>query len=523
MREQMKKQLQCLTLKQKIGQMLVGQAEGTELSDDFRTFLTEYPIAGYRMNGPNIRSCEQVKRLTADIQQAYEENGLNLPVIFAADQETGTLSVFGRLMTEFPGNMALAAADDLQLTRAQGQAVGWELAEMGVNHLLAPVADVNLETNNPVIGVRSFGDDPHRVAKQCINYVQGVHVGGVAASAKHFPGHGNTKTDTHADLAINGSDVKTLMQTEFVPFRQLADHHVDSVMVSHVIFSNIDSRPSSLSKRVITGLLREEMGYEGLVISDDLAMGAIRKQYSAGEAVLQFILAGGDIAFIHDGRRSVEEAFDRLMRALKQGELTEERINQSVARILLFKHKINDYNRSRQQPKEDSRLISRKVSEQSVTLLRDPKKLLPVPGESRVLLVLPRTQNLTEADTSGDQENLLFSYLQKFVQDVRMLEFTLDEDWDYTRLNRAVSDRDLIIYCTVNAHRFPAQISAINHLKRCRPLVAVMLRDPYDAQLISEDITVVAAYSIIDEQMRTLAKQLGGKIPFVGKCPVQIC
>ncbi|SEN14621.1 glycoside hydrolase family 3 protein [Lihuaxuella thermophila] len=463
-----------------------------------------------------------MKNLTTSIQQAYEENSLKLPVIFSADQETGTLSVFGSLVTEFPGNMALAAADDLQLTRAQGQVVGWELSGMGINHLLAPVADVNLEANNPVIGVRSFGDDPHRVGEQCLNYAEGVRLGGVASCAKHFPGHGNTKTDTHSGFAINDTDLPTLYRTEFLPFQQMVSRHIDSVMVSHVIFSQLDSRPSSLSKTVISGLLRGKMGYGGLVISDDLAMGAIRGTRSAGEAVLQFILAGGDIAYIHDGRSSIEEAFHHLMLAWKRGKLKEERINQSVARILLFKQKMIEYNRNRRKPVEDSRHLSRKISERSVTLLRDPHKLLPVERQARMLLMMPRPRNLTEADTSGEQKNRLYPCLREFFPDVRLVEFDLEEEWDPTRLNEAAQDRDLIVFCTVNAHRFPAQIRWINHLQNRYPLIAVMLRDPYDAQLMSRDTTVIAAYSITDEQMKTLAKQLRGVLPFTGKCPVRI-
>ncbi|MFC7441469.1 glycoside hydrolase family 3 protein [Laceyella putida] len=513
--------LQSLTLEQKIGQLLVGQAEGTEVSESFRRFIEKIPIAGYRINGPNIEHPGQVKSLTAEIQRIYARLGLDFPVIFACDQEGGVLSVFGDCVSEFPGNMALGAADSVALTERQGQLVGWELSEMGMNHLLAPVADLNLEKQNPVIGVRSFGDDPERVASHCIHFQRGANRGGVAVSAKHFPGHGNTATDTHLGLATNHTEKDVLRRTELVPFQKMVNAGVDSVMVTHVVFSEWGSMPASLSPTVISGLLRHEMGYDGLVITDDLAMGAVRNLVSAGESVLRFIQAGGDIAYMHDGRASIEEAYGRLLEAVRSGELTEERIHLSLRRILRFKQRIATYQHAREKLGTSGTDLARQVAEQSITLLRDPGRLLPVAPDKKLLVVLPQLCNLSEADTSDQQEMKLVTYLKQAYPQVSVVELSLDEaarDGLWQKANEA----DLILQGTINAYRFPGQIAVMKKLAEIRPLIAIMLRDPYDSELIPFDTTVLATYAVTEQQMATLVRQLQGALTFKGKVPVKL-
>ncbi|AUS08846.1 hypothetical protein C1X05_08300 [Laceyella sacchari] len=523
MLSQMEERLTSLSLEQKIGQLLVGQAEGTALSESFRRFIERVPLAGYRINGPNIEHPAQVKKLTSDIQQAYTASGLDLPVIFACDQEGGVLSVFGDCVTEFPGSMALGATGSVELTELQAQQVGWELAEMGINHLLAPVADLNLEKTNPVIGVRAFGDDPVQVASHCFHFSLGANRGGVAVCAKHFPGHGNTAADTHVGLAVNHATEEVLRQTEYVPFKKLVDGGIDSVMVSHVVCSACSSLPASLSEEVISGLLRREMGYDGLVISDDLAMGAVRNLYSAGEAVLRFILAGGDIAFIHDSRDSVEEAFYRLVQAVEQGELTEERIDTSLKRILRFKQKIAAYQQSRKLPSISGEELVRQIAEQSITLVCDPRHLLPLSPDTKLLVISPRLSDLSEADTSSQQELKLAAYVKQAFPHTVCVELAPDEaEQALAELRLQAAEADVILQGTVNAYRFPGQIAVMKELAKMRPLIAIMLRDPYDSELIPHDVTTLATYAATKQQLATLVRQLLGEVACMGGVPVRL-
>lgn len=516
-----KEYLQKLSMKEKLCCLLIGQAEGTEMTDAFATYMRTYPLAGYRVNQGNVINHTQLQTFTSSIQQVNQEYGSQLPVLLACDQETGVMNVMGDLCTLFPGMMSLGATDNTNLTRQQAHVTAWELNQLGCNYLLAPVADVNLEQKNPVIGVRSFGDRPEQVTEHCIHFIHGAHEGGIVCCAKHFPGHGNTKTDTHIGLAVNQSSIETFEQVELAPFKGTIAEDVDSIMVSHVIVEEYGDLPATMSRTLMTDLLRERLGYDGVIASDDLAMNAIRRSWSAGEAFVRFLLAGGDLALLHDGRQSIVEAVEAGLEAIQEGLLTEERVNQSVVRVLQLKQRVLQYNKTSKPPVVGGVQLSRQICEQAITLVRDPQEMLPLDRQKRYLVMVPELLNLSEADTTAFEILSLVSQLQKNGFSIGYQKFSLTQEatWE-SDLCGLVQDYDVVIIAILNGLRFPRQIEIVEELYLYRPVVVILLRDPYEAIVLSDKLTVIACYSMIEPTMSTLVHQFMGKISFQGKLPV---
>ena len=511
-----------MTLREKIGQLIVGQAEGLKVTEEFKEYINRYPLGGYRINGQNIKDKEQVIRYTSEIKKIYSTIGCGIDPLLACDEEGGTPSVFRGLVTEFPGNMALGAAGDCFLAHLQGNVLANELSELGINMVFAPVADLNLNQNNPVIGVRSFGDNPDAVAQLCEAYAKGLNAGGIAACAKHFPGHGNTEEDSHYSLPSNNVSYEVLQDTELVPFSRLASLMIDSIMVSHVLYPKVDEEntPASLSRKLIGDVLRNKLKYDGVIITDDIEMQAIIRSYPVKEAVKRFIKAGGDIALINGSRGAVVDAFEGLLEAVEKGELEISRIEQSVQRVLELKKKISEYNLSRVKKFHHSTSLSEKISRKAITLIRDKENILPLREKSKVMLIVPNQVNLTEADTSGGMTNSLHKYIAPYASEVFSHSIDLERD---CQIDEGVINKyDFIVQCTINSIRFPKQIKILEQISELKPTIAVMLRDPYEAALIPDRAAVIAAYSSIDNSMSALAALIYGEATFEGSLPVKI-
>ncbi|MFZ4450473.1 glycoside hydrolase family 3 protein [Salibacterium aidingense] len=337
-----------MTLNEKIGQMLMPDFRNwdgenvTEMLPEIEKVIDDYHLGGVILFRENVVTTEQTARLVAAYQEAAEKYGLLMTI----DQEGGIVT---RLQsgTDMPGNMALGAARSTDLTHNVGETIGRELNSLGINMNLAPVMDVNNNPDNPVIGVRSFGESPDLVADLGIAYTQGLQSTGVAATAKHFPGHGDTAVDSHLGLPEVPHDKERLMDVELYPFQQAMNAGIDAIMTAHVTFPKIDdtkviskkdgteiSLPATLSHKVLTGLMREEMGYDGVIITDALNMNAITDHFGSVDAVIRSVKAGTDIILMPVG---LEKVADGLRDAVETGEIREERIEESVERILTLK------------------------------------------------------------------------------------------------------------------------------------------------------------------------------------------
>ena len=327
----------------------------TELNDAMRACLRDYHFGGTVLFAENFRDAEQVLRLVADIQ-AENLAGGGLPMLVGADQEGGIVARLG-FGTTGVGNMALAATGDAENARVMAGIYGSELGLLGVNADFAPVMDVNDNPNNPVIGVRSFSDDPAVVSEYGSAYLDGLHGAGIIATLKHFPGHGNTDTDSHTGLPCVERSYDELGAVELAPFQAAIDAGADMVMTAHIEYPLIETGtytsvatgeeirlPATMSRAILTDILRGDMGFEGVVVSDALDMAAIQDNFTDEDALRLTINAGVDmliLPIITDTNlfKRTQDMVDTAVRLVKEGAIDEARVDEAVRRILTLKRK----------------------------------------------------------------------------------------------------------------------------------------------------------------------------------------
>ncbi|MCS0602300.1 glycoside hydrolase family 3 protein [Streptomyces sp. LP11] len=305
--------------------------DGTTAPDWVRRRIEE-GLASVALFGRNVVSEDQVTSLTGRLRAERED------LLVAIDEESGDVTRLDvRTGSSFPGNLALGAVDDPDLTRAVARELGRRLADCGVNFDWAPSADVNANADNPVIGVRSFGASTDLVARHTAAWVEGLQSSGVAACTKHFPGHGDTNVDSHHAVPRIDVDADTLYARELPPFRAAIAAGTRAVMSAHILVPALDpDRPGTLSRRVLTELLREELGYQGLIVTDGMEMRAISGSYGLENGVVLAIAAGADAICVGGGLCDEDTVLglrDALVAAVRSGELPEERLADAAARV----------------------------------------------------------------------------------------------------------------------------------------------------------------------------------------------
>ncbi|MFI0237402.1 glycoside hydrolase family 3 protein [Streptomyces sp. NPDC016845] len=289
-------------------------------------------LASVGLFGRNIQTPDQVAALTAQLKAERDD------LLVAIDEESGDVTRLEvRTGSSFPGNHALGKVDDVELTKGVAFELGRRLAECGVNLNWAPSADVNANPDNPVIGVRSFGADTALVARHTAAYVEGMQAAGVAACTKHFPGHGDTGVDSHHDMPLIDVGLDVLNARDLAPFRAAIAAGSRAVMSAHILVPALDAdRPATLSRRILTGLLREELGYDGLIVTDGIEMSAISSAYGIERGSVLAIAAGADAICVGGGLNdegTVTRLRDALVAAVRSGDLPEERLADAAARV----------------------------------------------------------------------------------------------------------------------------------------------------------------------------------------------
>lgn len=328
-----------MTPEEKIGQMIMmdfrSNDDGTpmtELSEKAAKEITEYHLGGVILFAENLDTAEQTKALTAQMQEAAD-----LPLFIGIDEEGGIVSRLDK--SNIPHEEIPSAAlmeGDISQAEAAGSTIGRELKELGVNVDFAPVADIYTNPENTVIGERAFGTDAQTVSDMASAFAAGLEAEGVLAAAKHFPGHGDTATDSHYGVAMAEQTLEELQAEEFLPFQRLIEDGISFVMVGHITTPNAteDGLPASLSAQTM-GLLRQELGFDGIIITDAMNMGAITEAFSPAESAVMAVEAGADIVLMP---ADLEEAYDGLLTAVSSGEIIEERLDESLRRILKVKY-----------------------------------------------------------------------------------------------------------------------------------------------------------------------------------------
>jgi beta-N-acetylhexosaminidase len=298
---------------------------------------------------------------------------------------------------QFPPPMGLAAIGDIELTYNVGLAIGRQLSVMGVTQIYSPVCDVNINPRNPEIGVRAFSDDPGTCARFAVALTRGLQDGGLAATAKHFPGRGDSSTDAHDVLDIVKADKKRMHDVELYPFKAVIDAGVKGVMTAHTLYPAYDEEfPATLSKKILTDLLRNELGFKGVIVSDAIGMAAILKKWPLPQACIVAIKAGVDAILLKADDESRSQCFFGIKHAVETGELSEEKINRSVRRLLEMKYDQGLFEKAGRMDPEQTRAVVRSreiidlsahVARKALMIIRDGKKILPLGREQKILVI----------------------------------------------------------------------------------------------------------------------------------------
>lgn len=327
-----------MTLDEKIGQMMFAGVSGTTLQQETTSLIQDYKVGGLILYGNNLETPQQTVTLMNALMAANVNN--QLPLFLGTDQEGGKIVRLPGSLKNFPTNKRIGDINQSPLSFAVGQLLGEQLTAFGFNLDFAPVLDVNSNPNNPIIGDRSFSNDPDIVSKLGIETMKGLESKQVIPVIKHFPGHGDTAVDSHLELPKVTKSLDDLNQLELVPFKAAIENGADVVMVAHILLPKIDPQyPSSMSKEIITGMLRDQLGFDGVVMTDDMTMKAITNHFDIGQAAVDSVKAGSDVILIAHEYANVTAAIQAVKAAVNKGEITEDRINDSVRRIIELKQK----------------------------------------------------------------------------------------------------------------------------------------------------------------------------------------
>jgi beta-N-acetylhexosaminidase len=548
-----------MTLEEKVGQMMMpdfrnwnkssvntdgqltvensNEPQGfTEMNDEVAGVIQKYHLGGVILFQPNVQNTEQTVRLTEGLQKASPK----IPLLLTIDQEGGLVT---RLMsgTVMPGNMALGATNDSNISYNVGKAIGEELNALGINTNFAPDMDVNLNPNNPVIGVRSFGGDPDLVSRMGIGYIKGLMDAKVIGTIKHFPGHGDVATDSHLGLPLVNKPIEELNKVELKPFKAASDAGVDMIMTAHIEYPTLDNTqvvskldgsniylPATLSKKILTDLVRGQFGFKGVVVTDALNMKAIADNFGQEEAVIRCINAGVDIALMPaqmwnlDEVKNFDKVYNAVINAVKDGTIAQSRIDEAVTRIITLKIKREILNpngtagiRTIDQKIDDAKAvvgsaahkaIEKEAADKAVTLVKNDNNILPfklAEGSNVVLFgnSYPSATNRLKSMTNGLTEVMSAQGIKNV--NIKTFDYNTSSKNCYKTLTEemkaAVDGANYVVLGTYNVNdnedRKAFSNAVLEYAKsKNKPAAVISIRNPYDLSYLNNVQAYIATY-----------------------------
>ncbi|MEU8352144.1 glycoside hydrolase family 3 protein [Streptomyces sp. NPDC048845] len=556
-RERLRRLIGRMSLEEKVGQLFVMRVYGHSATDpdpgdvasnqeeigvsNAAELIAEYHVGGiiYFAWAHNTRDPHQIADLSNGIQKAGLAQSTPVPLMISTDQEHGIVARVGAPATLMPGAMALGAHGSRGDARTAARIAGGELAAMGIRQTYAPVADVNVNPANPVIGVRSFGSDPEAVARLVAAQVQGYQGAGIATAAKHFPGHGDTDVDSHYGIPKITHTEEEWERLDAPPFRAAIAAGIDSVMTGHLLFPALDPSddPATLSKPILTGILRERLGYEGVVVTDSLGMAGVRQKYGDDRVPVLALAAGVDQLL---NPPDLPTAWNAVLDAVRDGELTEARIEESVLRVLelkarrgLFKEPFVSHQGVERTVGTQAHLVAAdRIAGRTTTLLvneeRDGRPTLPLSRRGGRDVLVVGVDPAAPSGTGGPPTKVLAEALteQGFTAEALSTGTAGSPHPSPETIASAVaaaSGRDAVVVATYNVTAGSSQRDLVTALAATGvPVVHVAIRNPYDIAHLDGVAASLATYSWTDVEIRAAARVVAGRTEPTGRLPVPV-
>jgi beta-N-acetylhexosaminidase len=463
------------------------------------------------------------------------QRAAKIPLLVAGDFERGDSMRFVS-ETRFPHNMAFAATRDPALSRFEGEATARQARALGMPWILAPVADVNVNPDNPIVNVRAYSENPEEVTAHVRAFIEGAHAGPgtpVLVTVKHFPGHGDVSVDTHLQMAVLNGDAARLESVELAPFRAAIAGGVDSVMSAHIAVPALDdsATPATLSSAILTGLLREKMQFEGLISTDAMDMHAISKQWNAAQAAVKAVQAGVDVLLLP---ANPEQAVEGIVRAVQRGEITRQRLDDSVARVLMAKVRVGLKKKKLVDPEaaideldapEDIEKVQ-EIADKSVTLVKNDGPALPLKnGGAPVFLMLPEAR-------CYDQGKAFAAEVKRRAPNAPIVRLDpASTEGDFEKALETAKQADAVVvaaFVSVSAYRgsvalaggYPKLVESL--IAAGKPVVLIALGNPYLVRTYPSVQAYMTTYSTVPPSEIAAAKAVFGEIAVTGRLPITI-
>lgn len=523
--------LNSLSMEEKIGQLIMPDVYGNEFNKESRNFknalsyVKDFHVGGIIFFEGNI---ENQAKITNELQQISK-----LPLLVSSDFERG-LGMRLKDAVEFPYNLALGAADDAKLSYLMGKVVGLEARALGVHQNYAPLLDINHNYKNPIINIRAYSTNMEQIVEHATAFMRGMHEAKILSTGKHFPGHGATDVDSHADLPLIKKSIKDLSESDLIPFKEAITNSAHSIMIGHLEVPSLEKEkgiPATLSKSIITDLLIDKLNFNGLIVTDAMNMYAITKNFTNEDATLKAFNAGNDIILFPP---NVEDSYNALLKAHNDGDISEERIDRSVRKVLLAKKWLNiEDNRFVSLEKLKDELnkplhwrIAQEIANKSITLLRDKRNVIPIKKENYKKIV-----SIAVNDVKIDDEREFQKKAKNELNAETLNISSRSRKWQIRRaLNRAKQADLILLPVYVNVRAFSNKIGIDEDLLEFiqdlisldKPLLVMSFGNPYISAEFPETPSYLCAYGNPKVSQLAMFNSIVGRNNITGKLPVNI-
>lgn len=504
-------------MKRLIGQCLVGGLVGKEVDPEFVRLVKEYKLGNVILFSHNVVSVAQVRGLCKDIQEIIvKETGI--PAFITIDQEGGVVTRLSEEACNVPGAMAIASTGKPEHAKTLARITARELKGMGINFNLAPSMDINNNKDNPVIGVRSYGDTAETVSSYACAAIEGYAEEEMLCCVKHFPGHGDTAVDSHLGLPSINKSMEELEELELRPFQYAIDSGVPAIMSSHILFPKIELEnvPCTMSKTMITDILKKKMGFKGLVLSDCLEMDAIQKFYGTPKGIVAGMKAGIDLLFVSHSLSLLEESVNAMYQAVESGEVSEARIREAAGKVKEYKERYGKVESMESNTREHKE-VSNQIRKDTLVLTQG---IIFDLGE-HPFFVGPMDYRATLASS---KEGANFTFAEYMAQTLGGKSKVTSKDPDAAELQEVIQmakDATSIVIGTYNGHLINGQMKLIEELsKESRKVIVVALRNPYDLIGLEKHVTGIVAWDYTEMTLELLASVLKNQEELTGIMPI---